>query len=59
MSEAFQALTTDYRVCLPYLARVIRIDGRRPTPRSGHHDGRGREAEPVPRRLTAARAGAP
>jgi hypothetical protein len=29
MSEAFQALTTDYRVCLPYLARVIRIDGRR------------------------------
>jgi Pvc16 N-terminal domain len=28
MSEAFQALTTDYRVCLPYLARVIRIDGR-------------------------------
>jgi hypothetical protein len=29
MSEAFQALTTDYRVCLPYLARVVRIDGRR------------------------------
>jgi hypothetical protein len=27
MSEAFQALTTDYRVCLPYLARVIQIDG--------------------------------
>jgi hypothetical protein len=27
MSEAFQALTTDYRLCLPYLARVIRIDG--------------------------------
>jgi hypothetical protein len=31
MSEAFQALTTDYRVCLPYLVRVIRIDGRRDT----------------------------
>jgi hypothetical protein len=31
MSEAFQALTTDYRLCLPYLARVVRIDGvRRP-----------------------------
>lgn len=29
MSEAFQALTTDYRLSLPYLARVIRIDGRR------------------------------
>ncbi|MGH3824081.1 MAG: DUF4255 domain-containing protein [Pseudonocardiaceae bacterium] len=28
MSEAFQALTTDYRLCLPYLARVVRIDGR-------------------------------
>lgn len=28
MSEAFQAMTTDYRLCLPYLARVIRIDGR-------------------------------
>lgn len=29
MSEAFQALTTDYRLSLPYMARVIRIDGRR------------------------------
>lgn len=28
MSEAFQALTTDYRLSLPYLVRVIRIDGR-------------------------------
>jgi hypothetical protein len=28
MSEAFQALTTDYRLSLPYLARVIRLDGR-------------------------------
>jgi Pvc16 N-terminal domain len=27
MSEAFQALTTDYRLCIPYAARVIRIDG--------------------------------
>jgi Pvc16 N-terminal domain len=27
MSEAFQALTTDYRLCLPYIAQVIRIDG--------------------------------
>jgi len=27
MSEAFQALTTDYRLCLPYLVRVIRING--------------------------------
>jgi hypothetical protein len=27
MSEAFQALTTDYRLSLPYVARVIRIDG--------------------------------
>ncbi|WP_433157865.1 DUF4255 domain-containing protein [Kribbella sp. CA-247076] len=26
MSEAFQALTTDYRLCLPYVARVIVID---------------------------------
>jgi Pvc16 N-terminal domain len=32
MSEAFQALTTDYRLCLPYVARVIRIDGT-PAPR--------------------------
>ncbi|MET8625821.1 DUF4255 domain-containing protein [Kitasatospora sp. NPDC004669] len=31
-SEAFQAMHTDYRLCLPYLARVVRIDGaRRPT----------------------------
>lgn len=28
MSEAFQALTTDYRLSLLYLARVIVIDGR-------------------------------
>jgi hypothetical protein len=28
MSEWFQALTTQYRLCLPYLARVIVIDGR-------------------------------
>ena len=28
MSEAYQALTTDYRLSLPYIARVIRIDGR-------------------------------
>lgn len=28
MSEAFQAMTTDYRLCLPYVARVIRIDGQ-------------------------------
>lgn len=28
MSEAFQALTTQYRLCLPYLARVVVIDGR-------------------------------
>jgi hypothetical protein len=27
MSEAFQALSTDYRLQLPYLARVIVIDG--------------------------------
>jgi hypothetical protein len=32
MSEAFQALTTDYRLCLPYVARVIRIDGEPSTP---------------------------
>ncbi len=25
MSEAFQAMTTDYRLCLPYVARVIRM----------------------------------
>jgi len=31
MSEAFQALTTDYRLSLPYLARVVRLDGRRET----------------------------
>ncbi|WP_412543344.1 DUF4255 domain-containing protein [Longispora sp. K20-0274] len=29
LSEAFQALTTDYRLSLPYVARVIRIHGRR------------------------------
>lgn len=29
MSEAFEALTTEYRLSLPYVARVIRIDGRR------------------------------
>jgi hypothetical protein len=28
MSEAFQALTTEYRLSLPYLARVVCIDGR-------------------------------
>jgi hypothetical protein len=28
MSEAFQALTTAYRLCLPYLARVIKIHSR-------------------------------
>ncbi|WP_434620581.1 DUF4255 domain-containing protein [Arthrobacter sp. A5] len=28
MSEAFQALSTDYRLSLPYLARVICIEGR-------------------------------
>jgi len=28
MSEAFQALTTQYRLSLPYVARVIRINGR-------------------------------
>lgn len=27
MSEAFQALTTDYRCCLSYVARVIVLDG--------------------------------
>jgi hypothetical protein len=29
MSEAFQALTTDYRLSLPYLARVIRLNGKK------------------------------
>ncbi|MFC4115221.1 DUF4255 domain-containing protein [Nonomuraea zeae] len=29
ISDAFQALTADFRLCLPYLARVIRVDGRR------------------------------
>ncbi|HEX8093020.1 DUF4255 domain-containing protein [Jatrophihabitans sp.] len=28
MTEAFQALTTEYRLTLPYLARVICIEGR-------------------------------
>jgi hypothetical protein len=28
MSEAFQALSTDFRLTLPYIARVICIDGR-------------------------------
>jgi hypothetical protein len=27
MSEAFQALTADYRLCLPYVARVVVLDG--------------------------------
>lgn len=29
LSEAFQALTTDYRLSLPYIVRVICIEGRR------------------------------
>jgi hypothetical protein len=29
MSEAFEALTADFRLSMPYVARVIRIDGRR------------------------------
>jgi hypothetical protein len=29
MSEAFQALTADYRLCLPYVARVVILDGGR------------------------------
>jgi Pvc16 N-terminal domain len=33
MSEAFQAFDYQYRLCLPYLARVVRIDGD-PEPRS-------------------------
>ena len=32
MSEAFQALTTDYRLSLPYIARVICIEGRHEPP---------------------------
>lgn len=32
MSEAFQALTTDYRLSLPYVARVICIEGRLESP---------------------------
>ncbi|TCN32768.1 uncharacterized protein DUF4255 [Kribbella orskensis] len=43
MSEAFQALTTKYRLCLPYVVRVVRIDGR-PQP----------TAEPVTTVLTGA-----
>jgi hypothetical protein len=27
MSEAFQALTTEFRLTLPYIARVICLDG--------------------------------
>ncbi len=44
MSEAFQAMTTDYRLCLPYLARVIRIDG---------------PAGPSPAEVTTVTAGSP
>jgi len=29
LSEAFEALTTDFRLSMPYVARVIRIDGPR------------------------------
>jgi hypothetical protein len=29
MSDAFQAFDYQYRLCLPYLARVVRIDGQR------------------------------
>jgi hypothetical protein len=32
MSETFQALTTDYRLCLPYLARVVLIEDDAPPP---------------------------
>jgi len=28
MSEAFQALTAEFRLCLPYVARVVLIEGR-------------------------------
>lgn len=31
LSEAFQALTTDYRLTLPYIARVVVLEGRRET----------------------------
>ncbi len=42
MSEAFQALTTDYRLSLLYIARVISIEGRRGSGRrTGHHRRRG------------------
>ena len=47
MSEAFQALTTDYRLCLPYQARVINITGRVTPP-----------AEPVATVAAATRIGA-
>jgi Pvc16 N-terminal domain len=29
VSEAFQALSTDYRLSLPYIARVVVLEGRR------------------------------
>jgi hypothetical protein len=48
MSEAFQALTTDYRLSLPYVARVIRINGRTAPP-----------AEPVVTFAAADRLGVP
>jgi Pvc16 N-terminal domain len=35
MSEAFEALTTKYRLSLPYVARVIRITGRPEAPVEG------------------------
>lgn len=31
VSEAFQALSTDYRLSLPYIARVVILEGRRET----------------------------
>ena len=46
MSEAFQALTTDYRLCLPYVARVIVIDAEPHARRRAGRDGR------QPRRLS-------
>ena len=49
MSEAFQALNTDYRLQLPYVARVICIDGvPRARRRPGRHRGRARpDREPA------------
>ena len=35
--RTFDSLQVDYRLCLPYLARVVRIEGREAVSTAGQH----------------------